>query len=180
MSPEGPCKDKELAEGVARNDHACVATFFGAYHAGVFRFMLCLTGNRHDAEDLAQDSLLRAKSKIKSFRGDAALKTWIHQVAYHTYTHWNRSRRRHEPLPLQVAGKDRSFTAVDDGQTLLAALVKLGPAYAHPFVLQEVSGHTVEEIARILDIPEGTVKSRLHTARQRMRALLGPEENYHA
>jgi RNA polymerase sigma-70 factor (ECF subfamily) len=180
MSPDGRCKDKELAEGVARNDRACLAAFFGVYHAGVFRFMLCLTGNRHDAEDLAQDSLLQAKTKIKSFRGDAALKTWVHQVAYHTFTHWNRGRPRHEALPPQLAGHDRSFTAVDDGQTLLAALIKLGPAFAYPFVLQEVCGHSVEEIARILDLPKGTVKSRLHTARQRMRALLGPEENYHA
>ncbi len=180
MGKEAPCSDIELAAGVARNDEPSVITFFSAYHAGVFRYMLCLTGNWEDAEDLAQDSLLHAKAKIRSYRGESALKTWVHRVAYHTFTHWNRRRKPLNRLDDKLVDKAQSMRSVDAGEALLTAIGQLGPALAHPIVLQEVSGHSIDEIARILDIPSGTVKSRLHFAKQRLREHLGSEENYHA
>jgi len=169
------CKhgDIELAHGVARNDDACVAAFFLAYHAGVYRYMLCLTNNVEDAEDLAQDSMLRAKSHIRSFRGDSGLKTWVHRVAYHTFTHWSRKRKQHDEIDSINYLTKEEFNGIDTTQALLLALSKIGPALAQPIVLQEVNGLSVDEIATILDIPTGTVKSRLFTARERLRQILG-------
>ncbi|MDR3692260.1 MAG: RNA polymerase sigma factor [Fimbriimonas sp.] len=163
----------ELARGVARNDDACVAAFFQAYHAGVYRYMLCLTNNIEDAEDLAQDSLLRAKAQIRSYRGEAGLKTWVHRVAFHTFTHWNRKRRPRSELSPQLADNGEPFGRIDAAQALLKALTQLGPALAQPLVLQEISELSVDEIAQILEIPTGTVKSRLSTARQRLRQYFG-------
>jgi len=163
----------ELAQGVARNDDACVAAFFKAYHAGVYRYMLCLTNNAEDAEDLAQDSLLQAKSRIRSFRGESGLKTWVHRVAYHTFTHWHRKRKPRGELNVSIAATGEPFAQIDTAQALLEALTKLGPALAQPLVLLEINDLSVEEIARVMDIPAGTVKSRLSTARQRLRHLFG-------
>jgi len=172
MAKECRESEIELASGVAKNDDACVAAFFQAYHAGVYRYMLCLTNNVEDAEDLAQDSLLQAKAHIRSFRGEARLKTWVHTVAYRTFTHWSRKRKPRGELTQDLPANE-AFAQVDTSQTLLLALSKLGPALAQPLVLQEINDLSVEEIARILEIPEGTVKSRLYTARQRLRQLFG-------
>lgn len=171
------CQDgeAELARGVARGDDACVAAFFNAYHSGVYRYMLCLTGNVEDAEDLAQDSLIQAKSHIRSFRGDSSLKTWVHRVAYHKFTHWSRKRKSHAELTTELIANGRPFQQIDAAQALLKALAELGPLLAQPLVLQEINDLSVEEIAAILGIPAGTVKSRAFTARQRLRALLGDQ-----
>lgn len=173
MAEECRHTERELASGVARNDEACVATFFKAYQAGVYRYMLCLTGNVEDAEDLTQDSLLQARSRIGSFRGDSTLKTWIHHVAYHTFTHWSRRRKPRVELTSDIPAPGEQFAGVDAAQALLKALSQLGPVIAQPLVLQEVNDLSIDEIALILDIPAGTVKSRLFTARERLRQLLG-------
>lgn len=162
-----------LARGVARNDDACVAAFFKAYHPGIFRYMLCLTGSREDAEDLAQDSLLQAKEHIRSYRGDSGLKTWVHRVAYHTFTHWNRRRKPRAEWNSATPAQAEPFGTIDAAQSLLAALTKIGPALAQPIVLLEVNDLSVDEIAAIMNIPSGTVKSRLSTARRRLREIFG-------
>jgi RNA polymerase sigma-70 factor, ECF subfamily len=165
--------DMELARGVARNDDACVAAFFQAYHAGVYRYMFSLTNSVEDAEDLAQDSLLQAKSHIRSFRGDSSLKTWVHRIAYHAFTHWNRRRRPCADLDPRIPDAGEPFGKIDAAQTLLRAISKLGPALAQPLILYEINDLLVSEIALVLDIPAGTVKSRLSAARQRLCQILG-------
>jgi len=163
----------ELARGVARNDDACVAAFFRAYHAGVYRYMLCLTNNFEDAEDLAQDSLLQAKTHIRSYRGESGLKTWVHRVAYHTFTHWSRKRKPRGDLSPHIAVTGEPFGQIDTTQALLLALSQLTPELVQPLVLLEINDLSVDEIGRILDIPSGMVKSRLSTARLRLRRHLG-------
>jgi len=178
MDENGRCQDAELAKGVARQDEASLAVFFQTYHPSVYRYLLCLTGSREEAEDLAQDAILSAASSIKSFRRQASLKTWVHRVAFHKYTHWRRRQRRVVSLSTELADKE-PFGQVDAAQATLAALEQIGPALAHPFILLEVNGLTVLEIANILDLPAGTVKSRLHTARQRLQEALSPQETSH-
>lgn len=173
MGSEGMHGDMDLARGVASNDPACVAAFFKAYHDGVFQYMLCLTNSVEDAEDLAQDSILNAKKHIRSFRGESGLKTWVHRVAFHTFTHWSRRRRVFGKLSPNLPADGRPFTQIDATQALLAALSQLSPALAQPIVLQEINRFSVDEIARVLDIPSGTVKSRLYSARERLRQILG-------
>ena len=165
--------DLELAQGVANNDDASVTTFFKAYHPGVYRYMLCLTNNTEDAEDLAQDCVLQAKAHIRSYRGESGLKTWVHRVAFHTYTHWSRKRKPRGELSPLIPTSDESFSRIDATHVLLSALSKLGPALAQPLVLQEINDFSIDEIAQVMNIPSGTVKSRLSTARQRLRDYFG-------
>jgi RNA polymerase sigma-70 factor (ECF subfamily) len=135
--------------------------------------MLCLTNSIDDAEDLAQDSLLQAKAHIRSYRGESGLKTWVHRVAYHTFTHWSRKRRPSEILSSEIAAPGEPFNQIDAAQALKRGLAQLGSALAQPLVLLEINALSVDEIAQVLDIPAGTVKSRLSTARQRLRHILG-------
>ena len=167
---------------VASRDEAALRWFFDLYHPGVFRYMLCLTANREDAEDLAQDSMLRAAAQIRSFRGESLLKTWVHRIAYRTFTHWNRKRRRLVELPEEALMKEGAYDAVEARLTFLEALGQMPAQLVHTFVMLEVSGMSVEEIAEAMSIPEGTVKSRLFAARRRLRTLLQEEveEKSHA
>ncbi len=168
---KGPCGDRELAEAVAQNDEVAVRIFFSAYHPSVYRYVVSLTRNREDAEDLAQEAILQAKAQIRKFRGDSSLKTWVHKIAFHTFTRWAQRRKRQIP---EVSG---TVPSDPDGiEDLVQSLQSIGPALSHPFVLQEVGGFSLEEIADILSIPVGTVKSRLFTARKRLQALLTSEE----
>ena len=164
-------RDRELANAVAKGDDASLATFFRAYHDSLFRYMRCLVRSIDDAEDLAQDSLLTAAERIRSYRGESSLKTWVHQVAYHTFTRWSRQSKR-PMIALEVLDA-QTFDRLDSRQILLDALDKLPLTLAQPLILQEVVDLSVEEIARILEIPPGTVKSRLFTARQRLRQIIG-------
>jgi len=166
-------EDMELARGIARNDPASVTAFFNAYHNGVYQYMLCLTNNVEDAEDLTQDSILKAKNHIRSYRGESGLKTWVHRVAFHTFTHWNRKRHPRAILSTELCANEDSYSQVEATQALLAALSQLNPALAQPLVLQEINCFSVDEIARVLEIPTGTVKSRLSAARQRLKQILG-------
>jgi RNA polymerase sigma-70 factor (ECF subfamily) len=165
-------RDEQFAKAVSHGGDADVLAFFRAYHAGVFRYMRCLTPSPEDAEDLAQDAMLQAKAKIRSFRGDSSLKTWVHRVAYHTFTHWQRRQKPQLPPRSHLPTQEDGWESTDARQMLRAALYEMSPILAQAFVLHEVVGFGVEEIAKVLEIPEGTVKSRLSSARQRLRELL--------
>ena len=166
-------EDLKLARGVAQNDPACVAAFFQAYRNGVYRYMLCLTNNVEDAEDLTQDGILNAIRHIRSYRGEAGLKTWVHRVAFHAFTHWRRRNGFRTVFSRRACVDEGAFGQVDATQALLSALSQLNPALAQPLVLQEINSFSVLEIARVLEIPVGTVKSRLSSARQQLRQILG-------
>jgi len=82
-------------------------------------------------------------------------------------------RKPRGDLSHQIPAGGETFGQIDAAQALIKALSQLGPALAQPLVLQEINDLSVEEIARILDIPVGTVKSRLSSARQRLRQHFG-------
>lgn len=145
--------------------------FFTVYHPSVYRYMVSLTRNRDDAEDLAQEAILQAKAQIRKFRGESSLRTWVHKIAFHAFTRW--TQRRNRPIPEVRVAAPSNPDGIED---LVHSLQLIGPALSHPFVLQEVGGFSLEEIAEILSIPIGTVKSRLFTARKRLRELLVSEE----
>jgi RNA polymerase sigma-70 factor (ECF subfamily) len=138
----------------------------------VFRLLCHLTGSRDHAEDLAQQTFLKAWQALASFRGEASLTTWLHRIAYHEYTHWLRARR--ETVPLDAATHVASPTDAYalEALQLRHALAQLSPGHRDAFLLFHVQGLSIPEVATVLDIPAGTVKSRLYHARQRLRELL--------
>lgn len=172
--------DRQLAQKIAAGDHAAAERFVGDYYAATFRMLRHLTGSREDAEDLTQQTFLVARAKIDRFRGDAGLKTWLHRIAYNEYAQWKRRRRPTAPLTLEQAIVEPGFGSFIEGETLLRALSKLSDKHRETFILHEVEELTVEEIAKLLSIPGGTVKARLFHARRRLKAFFeeGTEVHY--
>jgi len=166
--------DKELARAVARDNEAAVLAFVKLYHPDMFRYMRSLGLRHEDAEDLAVETLLIAQRKVGSYRGESSLRTWIHRLAYRHYVRWNQKQKPTSRLPETLITGRNAHAAIDDAESLRGAIANLPDTLRQPFVLHVVNDMPLDEIAVILDVPVGTVKSRLHFARAKLRELLAP------
>jgi RNA polymerase sigma-70 factor (ECF subfamily) len=158
----------------------------------VFNLALRLTGNRADAEDLAQDALLRAIRALPGFRGDSLASTWVYRITVNTWKNRVRAEKRRKfwrtvTLGL-VSGDDGEDEVRDikaDEPPLDADLAKAEKAAAVQkalltlddddraiVILREIEDKSYEEIGSVLGLPQGTVKSRLFRARAKLKALL--------
>lgn len=162
---------RRIAEGHPDDAEWLVRTHYDS----VFRAMRHLAGGREDAEDLTQQAFLAARAQIHTFRGGSGLKTWIHRIAFNEYAQWRRRQRRTESLGPDHSADEPGYRSFLLGDSLLAALNALPEKLRVAFVLHEVEELKVDEVARVLRVPAGTVKARLYYARRRLRALLDDE-----
>ena len=145
-----------------------------------------LTHNDHDAQDVVQEALLRAMRYINGFRGDGA-RAWLLQIVRHTCYSWLKENRPVEKLVLDDfddAWQGLAAPSADeppsiamrkcDREQINAAIAGLPVAYREVLVLRELEDLSYSDIARIAEIPLGTVMSRLARARGLMRTALTP------
>ena len=160
----------------------------------VFGLLMRMMGSREEAEDVAQDTFLSLHRHGRRFRGEARFSTFVYRVAANAALNrrrtLGRSRARIEKFAIrQSAGDDLPYSPRDPEDApagveltnhVREALQKLSPALRMPVVLYDIEGLAYGEIAEILSIAEGTVKSRIHRARQALRvelkSLLGPSD----
>jgi RNA polymerase sigma-70 factor (ECF subfamily) len=142
-------------------------------------------GSVEDAHDVAQDAFVQAYTRLASFRGEAAFYTWLYRIAFNLAM--TRVRRR-RPMQSLDQAKDRlGNEPIDLGATaetgilreeqarvVHTALGQLDEEFRQVIVLRELEGCAYEQIAQILEIPVGTVRSRLYRARIQLRDLLAP------
>ena len=158
------------------------------YQDKVVTLRYYLTGNRTDAQDLAQEVFVRAYTNLKSFRQDADLGTWLHRIALNLWSNIQRRQKIPSPLslddPVQTEKGEFTRTVVSDDQegdpvgaleskelqkSVQQAMKNLSEEYRIVLVLREIEGYSYEEIATITACSLGTVKSRLNRARQALR-----------
>ncbi|MEQ1822717.1 MAG: RNA polymerase sigma factor [Fimbriimonadaceae bacterium] len=168
-------KDLETASKIANGNAEAMEAFVQEHYASVLRFMRHLTRNLDDAEDLTQQAFINAKRKANSFRGHSSLKTWLHRIAFYEYTHWKRVQRRTERLSLHHAVREPGFETCLEAASLLDALATLSNRHRETFLLHEVQELSVQEVAKVMGTPVGTVKSRLNKARRLLRIELERE-----
>jgi RNA polymerase sigma-70 factor (ECF subfamily) len=147
------------------------------YHADVYRFLRQLTRHRQEAEDLAQQTLLKAIRKADQYSGRAPLKSWILGVAYREFTGWRR-RRLWLPLFADQPEKRDPHSEIAEADALLKALSRLSDPLRATFLMHYVEELSIAEVAAALEISEGTVKSRLYNSRAQLRAHLTEEDPY--
>jgi RNA polymerase sigma-70 factor (ECF subfamily) len=157
-----------------------------AYQNPVFNLVAHIVENDSDAADVLQDVFLKVFRGIHHFHGDSSLKTWIYRIAVHEASNHRRSwirRHRREPFSLEERttqpavsrAEDRSETPYQafeqlERQTLVKrALASLAQPYRTVVVLREIEGLSYEEIANVVGVAEGTVKSRLMRGRELLR-----------
>lgn len=176
----------ELVLRLRAGEVAAVGDAYDRYHESVRRFARRLVGDDATAEDMVHEVFLRLPKLIASYRGEAALGSYLISVAVHLSKHHIRAavRRRRtaenagiERAHLQQDGAspDRDLERRQLANLLTRALDELSHDHRTTFVLAEVEGKTSREIAAILEIPEGTVRTRLLHAKRNLRAFLEKE-----
>jgi RNA polymerase sigma-70 factor, ECF subfamily len=150
-----------------------------AYQADVYRFAVHLTRDRATAEDVTQEAFLRAFRFLHSFRGDCRFSSWLLRIARNCAMDAIRSRAQRAEREL-AAGPPPSIMNDAAARTELAeALAAISEEHREPFMLIEVFGLSYQEAADVLQLKVGTVKSRMHRARQAMCEALAVEEDAH-
>jgi len=171
---------KDLIAKAKLGDRAAFDELFKATYQKVHGLALRLTGNEHDADDVVQDTYVRAYRSLRKFRGDARFSTWLHRItANSASTYMGRRQRhsRHDDIDAVIDLADRREAndpefALENGavgQRLRRALDNLPERLRNVVVLRDVHGMSHREIARELDISEAAAKVRLHRARARLR-----------
>ena len=134
-----------------------------------------IVGDADDAEDVVQDVFTRLARKPEGFHGRAAWTTWLHRVMVNSSINWLRARKRRERLqhePEAPASPEAQAVGTEMQRHFEEALEKVSEQQRQVLYLREVRGFSYPEIAQVLKIPEGTVKSALHRGRQRAQAEL--------
>lgn len=165
-------RDKRLVERIIAGDRKSGELLVSEQYPRLFRLLRWLTDNREAAEDLTQQTFVRAWPGLPNFRGDCTLSTWLHQIAYREYVRWLKEKREHISLDSVKEMQSPEIDSTPDSLALAAALDKLPRDLRDTFLLHYLQELNVAEVARTLGVPEGTVKSRLYTARRRLRDLL--------
>lgn len=172
-SAPGAGEVKDLVERARRRDGAAFRELFRAHLAMVHRVIYRLAGPRSDVEDLVQTAFVEAFRSLPDFRGDALFSTWLTRIAVRVTLH---ARRRRSPFALSM--DDAAEPAVDEpGPERIAAareglalldvvLAELRPKRRAAFVLHVLEGHSMEEVAAILNASVAAVKVRVHDARR--------------
>lgn len=144
----------------------------------LYRVAMSYTGNVSDAADAVQEALLRAWRRRDTLRDERYFDTWLMRVVINESKTLLRRRRRMLPMAQPPETSVEEPPGAD--AALHEALFSLPPQYRLPLTLTCLEGYTMREAARMLGVPEGTVKARVHRARQQLKELLGEEETDNA
>lgn len=172
--------DKHLAGRIARGDARAFAEFVDAYGPRVQRLVRRYAQSETDAEDLTQEVFVDLYRSIGAFRGASTLATWVYRVALnHSLKYLERRRPDSFPYddalraqPDENANPARRAVQTELGEQVHAALGHLSPEHRDVVILHELQELTYSECADVLQIPIGTVKSRLSHAIRRLRTSL--------
>jgi RNA polymerase sigma-70 factor (ECF subfamily) len=171
-------EEHRLISRILAGDAIAERQLYDTHVDRVFRLAYRMTGDATQAEDLTQDTFIRAFDKLADFRGDAPFAGWLHRVATSVILTGLRKRKRvqsvesvrddlewaagagQQPDPDLKRSIDRAVDGLDDNHRLV-------------FVMHDMEGYTHQEIATAVDAPVGTIKARLSRARQKLRDALG-------
>lgn len=185
-------KDFHLLERCRQGDLTAFDDIVAQHQDRVFNLCYWVLGDRDDAADAAQEAFVRAYRALSRFRGDSAFSTWLHRIAVNVSNDMIQRRRRVPLLYADLSSAEngaesdpadfhvtetheepsRVVLRLERTEAVRQALAKLPDHYRLVLVLFDLHSHSYEEVANLLELPLGTVKSRLNRARQALRELL--------
>jgi len=178
-----PEPDEELVRRFLLGDTNAFERLVERHRQRVYNLCLRVLGDPEDAADAVQDTFLSVLTKLRQFRGDAAFTTWMHRVAVNACYDLTRKRRRQpmlrlagdQDLPEPELGPPVPDHAEDVAGTrdAVAALREVPEEFRVALVLADLHDLAYEQIAKILDVPIGTVKSRVHRGRVALARAMG-------
>ncbi len=182
--PTSPKKDQRLILRTAKGSERAFEKLYEAYAVPIYNYLVRLTHEEAVAENLLQETFLAVWEGAGEFRGEAQVKNWIYRIAHHQAVTWLRKTRVDElPREIPLTESHLQDAPQEDPETLAIeearaedvrrALERLSTLHRAVVELAYVHEFTYREIARIMDCPEGTVKSRMSYALKRLDGILG-------
>lgn len=185
--------ERVLVSKASRGDEDAFEALVARYEKGLYNLAFRMVPDREDAMDIVQEVFLKVHQALPGFRGDSRFSTWVYRVCVNASLDFLRKKQKiqtyslDEPLNFgesqvakEVPGDGMSVEDLVEnmslGHRILSLIQELDPVYKTIIVLCDIQGHTYQEIADILDISVGTVKSRLHRARNMVRRLMSEEQ----
>lgn len=181
--------DTEMLRAVLDGDSTAYRGLVEKYQGRVYSMVYGMVRNREDARDITQDAFVKAYRNLKSFRLESSFYTWLYRIAMNLAIDHTRKQKRQA-----TTGFDEAIAAKDDDGgmhemhhqdsprkalerkqlfgLIMEALDKLPAEQKQIILLREVEGLAYKEIAEVMEIPEGTVMSRLYYARKKLQKLL--------
>lgn len=168
-----------IRETLAGNPHAFEG-LVRRYQGRLLSAMVAVCGAIQEAEDVVQEAFLQAFCKLDSFRSESRFYTWLYRIAFNLSVNMRRRKRPalasdHRNGPNQIeaedhaAGPDEPLAQAERSEMVLNAIQRLPDEFRQVLVLRELEGFCYETIAEVLALPIGTVRSRLHRARQQLK-----------
>lgn len=181
-----PERDEDLVSNYLAGDERAFSVLVERHQTRVFNVALRVLGNPEDAHDATQDAFLSMLRKLSQFRGESAFTTWLHRVTVNSCYDILRKRRR-QPLLRLASDEDDHVPEIGppvadhadatvDSIDVSRALQLIPEEYRVTLVLAEIQDLPYEEIARVLDVPIGTVKSRVHRGRIALARAMGLDD----
>ena len=186
--------EQELIARAKAGDDEAFAQLMRANETRIYNLTLRMTGNPEDAMDLAQEAFLNAWRGLKFFKGDSAFSTWVYRLASNACIDFLRRKKRRQDVSLSMPTdeEDDSQPDIPDErflperelerkelrQAVAAGLSQLSDEHRQVLVMREINGLSYQEIADVLDLVAGTVKSRIARARNSLRKILLKSGNF--
>jgi RNA polymerase sigma-70 factor (ECF subfamily) len=177
--------DAPLIAATLAGDSAAFGQLVGRYQDRLYNALFRVLGSAEDARDIVQDAFVQAYTKLNTFRGSSKFYTWLYRIAFNLAMSHARRQRPTRSLERArdvfggepVDGRpmpEANLTQREQVTLVHTALAALNPEYRQILVLRELEGCRYDEIAEILELPAGTVRSRLFRARLQLRDQLAP------
>lgn len=179
---------KEKIKQVKKGDQSAFEDVVGIFQNRIYQHCLRMVGNTHEAEDLAQEAFIRAYINIYSFDNNRKFSTWLYRIATNLTIDRLRKRKPDYYLDAEIKGTEGlnmySQLATDERlpedeveglelqNHIHQEIASLPPIYRSIIILRYLEEFTLKEISEIMDIPLGTVKTRIHRGREALRKKL--------
>ncbi len=188
-APSAVSEEMQLVNRARNGDLRSYDELIKRYQERIYATVYHMTSNHEDANDLAQDSFIKAFQALKSFKGGSSFYTWLYRIAVNKTINFLKQRKNRQHMSLNdldfntehnpdlvalISDKTprRDAGLAELQEKLNAALLKLSEHHRMAVVLHDVQGLSHEEIAKVMHCNIGTVRSRLFYARQQLQALL--------
>lgn len=158
---------------------------YSLYYEEIFRYLLQRTRQKELAQDLAQDTFLKAFNGLASFKGKSSIKTWLYTIAHHTFINWYRRETKFSRHSLEeifsleqktYKNPEDEFARKIEQVRLLSAIYSLKEDFQTVLILREYQGLSYDEIAEVTGWTLAKVKTNLHRAKLELRKYIRKQE----
>ena len=184
--------DQRLIAECLTGRTAAFETLVRRYQDRLYNTVYRLVGNAEDAEDVVQEAYIHAYQSLRSFKGDSLFFTWLYRIAVNAAISWKRKERavlrwqtdgnahrvgQGPPNVMQRSEPAAALVRAEEAERIQTALQRVSPEHRMVLILKDMDGHKYDAMAEILNVPIGTIRSRLHRARLELRQVLEQMEN---